>query len=167
MSLAVLFISMIREYAARVWSLLIGDIFLLTDSDVVLMLISTLVVLVVCTLFYREFLFISFDMEGAIAYGIRANLLNYVLLVLIAIAVVVTLRGVGAILVFAMFVAPAASAVEVSKNVRSVFILAFLIAITSGFAGLAISFFYPVSPGAMASLFASLTYFAVVVKKHI
>ncbi len=163
MSLAVLFISMIREYAARVWSLLLGDLFLLTNEDIVLMFISTLVVVAVCFLFYREFLFISFDIEGAIAYGVNATLLNYVLLSLIAIAVVVTLKGVGAILVFAMFVAPAAAAVEVSKNVRQVFLLAFLIAMISGIAGLGISFFYPVSPGAIASLFASLVYFTLIV----
>ncbi|AEA47263.1 metal ABC transporter permease [Archaeoglobus veneficus] len=162
MSLAVLFISMIREYAARVWGLLIGDLFLLTNEDLVLMLISTLLVVFVCSLLYREFLFISFDMEGAMAYGINASMLNYVLLSLIAVAVVVTLKGVGAILVFAMFVAPAAAAVEVAGNVRQVFILAFLIAMVSGFVGLAISFFYQVSPGAVASLFASLTYFAAV-----
>jgi len=163
MSLAVLFISMIREYAARVWGLLIGDLFLLTNEDIVLMLVSTLVVVAICFLLYREFLFISFDMEGAIAYGVNATMLNYILLSLIAIAVVVTLKGVGAILVFAMFVAPAAAAIEVAKNVKQVFIFAFLIAIVSGFAGLGISFFYQVSPGAIASLFASLAYFILIV----
>jgi len=87
------------------------------------------------------------------------------LLSLIAVAVVVTMRGVGAILVFAMFVAPAAAAMEVAKNVRQVFVISFLVALVSGFVGLAVSFFYHVSPGAVASLAASLTYFVAAARR--
>ncbi len=168
MSLAILFISMIREYAARVWGLLIGDLLLLTNDDLILMFISTIIVVSIVLLFYRSFLFISFDIEGAMAFGINASLLNYLLLAIIAISVVVLLKGVGAILVFAMLVAPAAAANEVAKKVRDVFIISFFIALFSGFFGLFISFFFEVSPGAIASLTAtSIYFFAIITKKYI
>lgn len=167
MSLAVLFISIIREYAARVWGLLMGDLFLLTDHDLTLMAISTLFVLIVAMLFYREFLFVSFDMEGALAFGINASIVNYLLLTIIAISVVVMLKGVGAILVYAMFVAPAAAANEIARKISDVFILAFVIAALSGFFGILVSFYVEASPGAIAALMASLTYFLSVAFKKI
>ena len=167
MSLAILFISMIREYAARVWGLLMGDLFLLTDNDLILMTISTLFVIIVAILFYREFLFISFDMEGALAYGINASLVNYLLLTIIAISVVVMLKGVGAILVFAMFVAPAAAANEMARKISDVFIVAFIIAALSGFFGIFVSFYFEISPGAIAALTASLIYFLSIVLKNL
>jgi ABC-type Mn2+/Zn2+ transport system permease subunit len=159
MSLAILFISMMREYAARVWSLLIGDLFLLTSEDLYLMSFVTFLTLILAMLFYRAFLFISFDWEGATAFGLNAKNYNYLLLSIIAVSAVMLLKGVGAILVFAMLVAPAAAANEVASNIRDVFIYAFIIALFSGFAGIVISFPFEVSPGAIASLLATVIYF--------
>jgi len=159
MSLAVLFISMVREYAARVWGLLIGDLFLLSYSDLKAMLIATLFVIFVTILFYRVFLYISFDVEAAIASGIKVDIYDYLLLSTIAISVVVIMGGVGAILVFAMFVAPSAIATRFSNSISRVFLLSFLISFASGLLGIALSFILPFSPGAIAGVVVSSTYF--------
>lgn len=161
MSLAVLLISMIREYSSRVWTLLIGDIYLLTQHDIYLMVGVTAFNITLILMFYRAFLFISFDFEGAEAFGLNARLYNYVLLSIIALSSVILLKGVGAILVFAMLVAPAAASNEVARNIREVFLFSFLIALLSGLGGIAVSFFVNVSPGAFASLLATLTYFFI------
>ena len=159
MSLAVLFISMIREYAARVWGLLIGDLFLLSYSDLKLMFFATLIVILISVLFYRAFLFVSFDPEVALAYGMNVRLYDYLLLSMIAVSVVVIMGGVGAILVFAMFVAPPATAVRFAKGIGFVFVTSFLISLFSGLLGICLSFQLPFSPGAIAALTASSTYF--------
>ncbi len=165
MSLAVLFISMIREYAARVWGLLIGDLFLLSYSDLKMMFLATLLVVLISALFYRAFVFLSFDAEGALAYGINVRLYDYLLLSTVAISVVVIMGGVGAILVFAMFVAPSATAARIASSISSVFLLSFTISLTCGLLGLAISFYTPFSPGAIAAVIASSTYFVSVFVK--
>ncbi len=166
MSLAVLFISMIREQAARVWGLLFGDLLLLTDHDIIVMATVTIFILMLVIYFHREFLFISFDSEGALASGINVRLFNYILLSIIAISTVIIMKGVGAILVYAMLVAPAAAANEVAKSVMQVFSYAALIALLAGFMGLATSFYIKVSPGAIASLLATIIYFISIAKKH-
>ena len=165
MSLAVLFISMIREYASQAWGLLLGDILLLTDNDIILLSVVTIFIVLISILFYREFIFISFDMEGAFAYGIRAELYNYLMLAIIAVSVVVILKGVGAILVFAMLVAPAAAANQLATKVNKVMTMAFLFALISGFIGLIISLYIPLSAGALAALIATCTYFIVIIFK--
>lgn len=166
MSVAVLLISLIREYASRVWGLLFGDLLLLTDKDIIILLVVTTVVSFLAILFYKEFLFISFDMEGAIAYGIRVPFFNYLMLSMIAISVVVLLKGVGAILVFAMLISPAATANKVSSSVSRVIGLSFFIALASGLIAFLVSFFALVSPGALAALIATTMYFAVLVLRR-
>lgn len=165
MALAILFISLIPEYSSRAWGLLMGDLMLLTEGDILIMLIATVAVVALFVLFYREFLFISFDMEGAIAYGVRAARYNYLLTVLIAASSVVILKGVGAILVYAMLIAPAAAAHEGARSINGVITLSFLIALTSGLAGIAVSFFYPLSPGAVAGLIAGGIYFMKILRR--
>ncbi|HEC77119.1 MAG TPA: ABC transporter permease [Thermoplasmatales archaeon] len=159
MSLAVLFISFIKEQASRVWGLLFGDLLLITNEDIILMAIMTAVVIIISLLFAREFIFISFDMEGAKASGIKAEYFNYVLLSIISISTVITMKAVGAILVYAMLVAPSASANKIAKSVSGVFIFSAFFALIAGFFGLALSFYLPFSPSAITALIATLIYF--------
>ncbi|MEI6499821.1 MAG: metal ABC transporter permease, partial [Armatimonadota bacterium] len=79
MALAVLLISMIPSSAARVWSILIGDLLLLTPADLWLLGGMTMLLALAFGLCWRPFLFITFDIEGAQAFGLRANLYNYLL----------------------------------------------------------------------------------------
>ncbi len=165
MSLAVIFISAIKEQAARVWGLLFGDLLLLTDQDIAIMVVATVIVIILSFYFNREFLFISFDKEGAKANGINVDLFDYLLLSIIAISTVIIMKGVGAILVYAMLVAPSAAANEKAKSIMQVFAISGLIALFSGFSGIAITMYFPIAAGAIASLIASLFYIAFALKK--
>ncbi|MCD6512121.1 MAG: metal ABC transporter permease [Thermoplasmata archaeon] len=165
MSLAVIFISAIKEQAARVWGLLFGDLLLLTDQDIAVMVVVTVLVIILSFYFSREFLFISFDKEGARANGINVDLLDYLLLSIIAISTVVIMKGVGAILVYAMLVAPAAAANETARSIIQVFFISGIIALFSGLSGIAITIYFPIAAGAVASLIASLFYIIFALKK--
>ena len=96
--------------------------------------------------------------------------MNYILrsqsLTLVSLTVVVIIKGVGAILVFAMLVAPAAAANRLVSTANRVILVAFIFAIISGFIGLLISFYISVSAGALAALIATCTYFVVIVIKR-
>ncbi|MHA1722341.1 MAG: metal ABC transporter permease [Candidatus Baldrarchaeia archaeon] len=164
MSIAILLISMIKEYAVRAWGLIMGDILLLTEKDLLLLAITTLIVVFTTLLFYKEFVFVSFDMEGATAYGVRAELYHYIMLLLIALSVVVVLKGVGAILVYAMIVVPAAAANQFSKNTTSVMIWSFFIALFGGLVGLIVAALYVnVAPSAIAGLIVTVFYFIALI----
>lgn len=159
MSIAVLFISMIKEQASRVWGLLFGDLFLLTNHDIILMAIVTTLVLIFFLIFHKEFLFISFDPEGAMAYGVKVRRFTHLLLSLIAISTVIAMKAVGAILAYAMLIAPAAAANEKAKSILQVFSLSAFLALIAGFSGMTISFFFPVSPSAISAIIATSFYF--------
>ncbi len=161
MALAALLMSVIPEAATRVWSVLLGDVLLLTNGDLCRMTGVTLAVCCVMWWFRRPLLFVTFDIEGAKSFGIRAGLHNTLLFGLIALSCAVVLKSVGAIVVYAMLVAPAATALLLCGSVKQAMLTATAIAMVSGLAAIGLSYsFGRLSVGALAALLSCLTYFA-------
>ncbi len=158
MSLAVLFLAMLREYATVAWGLLIGDILLLSESDVQILLASVATIVLIFILFYRKMLFSIFDPESAEAMGLHVFRYNTLLFVLIAIGVVSLLKCVGAILVYALLIVPAAASRRMLRSVEGTILGAFIIALASGLGGLFLSTIIGFAPSAIAGLIASGIY---------
>ena len=161
MALAVLLISLVPESAARVWGLLMGDLLLVTTDELLMLGGMTVVVVTLFALFRREFLFITFDMEGAKAFGIRAKRYNYLLFGLIGLSSAILVKAVGAILVFAMLSAPAATALLVANSVGRAMWVSFWLALGAGLVGIVVSYFTAFSVSALAALVAAGAYFVV------
>lgn len=159
MALAVLLISLIPESASRVWGLLLGDVLLLSVADLWLMGGMTVLLAAVFAACWRPFLFVTFDAEGAQAFGVRVGAYNTLLFALIGLSTGVLLRGVGAIVVFAMLAAPAATALLVGGTVWRTMLGAFLIALCSGLIALVVSCYVQVSVSGLAALLAAGSYF--------
>lgn len=159
MSLAVFLMYYIPPYRVpQIWGYLIGDILLLNNIDVI-MLASTSVLLGFITLiFNKEFVYVSVDMEGSIAHGMNARAYHYLMLTVTALAIALATKAVGAILVYAIMVAPAAASNELVKSVRGVILSVFLIALAAELIGIATSFVVFVSPSAIAGILAALSY---------
>ncbi|MHA1959068.1 MAG: metal ABC transporter permease [Candidatus Thorarchaeota archaeon] len=159
MSLAVFLMYYIPSDKVLVlWGYLVGDILLLTNHDVVLLVITTALVVAVILLFSKEFVYVSVDFEGAKAHGMNARAYHYVMLVVSAIAIALATKAVGAILVYAILVAPAAASNELLKSVTGVMVAVFCIALLAQVTGIVISFAIAVSPSAIAGLLAALSY---------
>ncbi len=164
MSLAVIVLSFTPNYASKAWQLLFGDLLLLTETDIVVLVVSTVVFLIIVAFLFNKFIFVSFDPEGAEASGIDVPKIDTLMIVLISLSVVSALKAVGAILVFAIFVAPAATAGKISKNVAGVFYLSFLISFLCLCTGIYASYAYALPAGAFAALVASILYFIVALR---
>ncbi|ADD07936.1 metal ABC transporter permease [Candidatus Aciduliprofundum boonei] len=165
MSLAILFLSLIREYASVAWGLIIGDLLLLSQTDIEIMTLSVIAIVLIFIIYHRRILFSIFDPEGAMAVGLKPALYESLLYVIVAIGVVVLLKGVGAILVYALLIIPAAASKRISSTVSITMLFAFLISLFSGLGGLALAVISPVSPSAYAGLIATSIYFLTIFKK--
>lgn len=141
-----------------IWGYLVGDLLLLTTSNIVTLGLVTLVLLIVSVIFGKEFIYVSVDMEGSIAHGMNARAYHYLMLITAALAITLATKAVGAILVYAILVAPAAASNELLKSVRAVVISVFVIALGTELVGIATSFMIRVSPSAVAGLLAALSY---------
>jgi len=159
MSLAVFLMYYIPPYRVpQIWGYLIGDILLLNNLDVI-MLASTAALLGFITLmFNKEFVYVSVDMEGSVAHGMNARAYHYLMLIVSALAIALATKAVGAILVYAIMVAPAAASNELVKSVRGIIFSVFIIALVAELAGIATSFVVFVSPSAVAGILAALSY---------
>lgn len=159
MSLAVLLMYYIPPtQVPQIWGYLIGDILLLNNLDLTLLAVTAASLLFLTILFNKEFVYVSVDMEGATAHGLNSRAYHYLMLITSALAIAFATKAVGAILVYAIMVAPAAASNELIKSVRGVIFAVFGIALISEILGLVSSFTIQASPSAIAGILAALSY---------
>jgi ABC-type Mn2+/Zn2+ transport system permease subunit len=149
-----------------IWGYLVGDLLLLNNLDIVMLSGTAVLLLITAILFNKEFVYVSVDMEGSTAQGLNARAYHYLMLITSALAIALATKAVGAILVYAILVAPAAASNELLSSVRSVMIAVFVIAVLSQVVGIAISLSVRASPSAIAGILAALSYvIALQIKK--
>jgi len=147
-ALGIALISSVRNYTVDLAHFLFGDVLGVSNSDLVLTAALGGVILLAVVLFYKEFLVLSFDPLLAATLRLPDRLLEYLLLILIALAIVVSLQTVGVALMVAMLVTPAATAYLLTRRLPYMMLLAALIACLSGVLGLYLSYYVSVSSGA-------------------
>jgi ABC-type Mn2+/Zn2+ transport system permease subunit len=95
---------------SEVDSLLFGSLFALTDADLALGAVASVLTLIATVVLGPRWLATGFDATGARALGVRSRVPDLVLLALVAFTSVATLAAVGALLATALLVVPAATA---------------------------------------------------------
>ncbi|MFQ5588683.1 MAG: metal ABC transporter permease [Nitrospiria bacterium] len=158
MALAILFIGLMKGYRPEVFGYLFGSILSVTRSDLIVIAALSAGILVILGLFFKEFHFISFDQDMAEASGIPAKRLAFLLLNLISLSVVIALKAVGAMLVFALLVIPAAAAQQWAVNLRAMMLYSALIGIGASWAGVFLSYWFDLPSGATIVLLASAVF---------
>ena len=125
---------------------LFGQAAAINSDDVMLMAVVTIAAVLIMTLFYKEFLVSSFDPGFAGVSGLPVKVFHYVLMLLLAFSVVISLQAVGVVLVSAMLITPAASAYLLSNRLHRMVSLAMVFGVFSGAMGCFISFLKPGLP---------------------
>jgi manganese/iron transport system permease protein len=126
---------------------LFGNILGVSSSDVVNCAVISLIVVAIVFLLFKELQFYTFDPIGAQAAGLPVNLLNFGLMVLIALTIVASLKAVGVILVLALLVIPGATAYLLVKRLHQVMLLGAAIGIIASISGMYLSFYQNLPSG--------------------
>ena len=111
----------------------------LSKSEVWLSIGLSVVVLVVFVLFYNKIFSVTFDENFATATGMKTNLYNLLIAVVIAVIIVLAMNLVGSLLISALVVFPALSAMRVFRSFRAVTICSAIFSVTCAFLGILIS----------------------------
>lgn len=129
------------------------SILTLTVQDVWLCVIMALIVLAVFLLFYHKIFAITFDENFASATGVKSNAYNLLIAVITALIIVLAMNLVGSLLISALIIFPALSAMRVFKSFRSVIICSAVISVICAGAGIILSILYgtPVGSTIVAS----------------
>jgi zinc/manganese transport system permease protein len=148
LGIGILALSLYPGRAANKFGLLTGQIVAVDDPKLASMIVMTVVVLVSMLLIWRPLSFASLDAEVAAARGVRVKLLGVVFVILLGIAVAAAVQIVGALLVLALLVTPAAAALRLSSSQLWVPILSVLFAMIAMVGGilLALGGTLPISP---------------------
>jgi len=147
MALGVVLASTSGQFTGDVFGYLFGSILALNRGDLVVLGGVAALVLGAGTLVFPGLLFQSFDAEMARAYGVPTSLLYYGMLVGLALAIVVSVKVVGAVLVSALLVIPAATGRVLATGYRGMMALSLATGVVSVIVGLSCSYAADWPPG--------------------
>lgn len=127
------------------------QILTLTKTDVWMCVGMSVLVILLFILFYRQIFAVTFDEDFAAATGVRANLYNLLIAVITAIVIVLAMNLVGSLLISALVIFPAISAMRVFKNFKAVVICSAIISVLAAALGILLSLLgTPVGPTIVA-----------------
>jgi ABC-type Mn2+/Zn2+ transport system permease subunit len=143
----VILASDVFESGAAVDRLLFGTLLGLDTVDLVVSAVVAAIATVAAIGLGRTWSAIGFDPEGARALGLPAGRADVLLLTLVAVAAVAAIPAVGALLVTAVYVLPAAAARMLTGSIRSLVSCALALALAEGVLGLYLAYWLDVPPG--------------------
>ena len=115
------------------------SILTLTQGEVWLCAILSLVVIAIFILFYNKIFAVTFDENFALSAGTNANTYNLLIAIVIAVIIVLAMNLVGSLLISALVIFPALSAMRVFQNFRAVTICSAVLSVICAFLGILVS----------------------------
>lgn len=137
-----------RGFTVDLMSYSFGNILSISTTEVILTIVLSVIVLTLVYFFYWDLFSATFDEEYAKTTGVRTNYINILLTLLTAVTVVLSVKVVGVMLVSALLIIPAVTALQIAKGFRSAMMISGVISLLSVLIGITISFFLDLPAGA-------------------
>ncbi len=166
LGLGVLFLKLYTTSASEAVGILFGSIFSVTFFDLALSIITGVLSIFILIFLYRPLLFASIDPEVASARGVPVQLLSVVFMVLLAVTVAQAVLVVGVLLVFALLIVPAATALHFTNRPYSTIFLSICLGLFFTWGGLFLSLFFHGPVSFFIAGLASLFYLLIVPLRH-
>jgi len=167
MALGIVFLSLKKDYTTDVFSYLFGSILMVQMSDIWAVLVLFVITIALSFRFWKSWAYSTFDSELARADKHNTKFDDYVLSIMIALTIVLSIKLVGIVLVAAYLVIPAASAKLVTKRFFTMAITAVIFGIFTSLIGLVFSIFFNLPSGAVIILIQSAMFFLAVASQLI
>ena len=145
---------------AKYSTYLIGDILTVSPSYIKVLAVVLVVVYVIWYFIYNKLLLLSVNPSLSSSRGVKNALVENIFVVILAAAVMLSIKQIGILTINSLLILPAAAARNISKNSRQYLIFSTVISMFCGIAGLIISFYADTAAGATMVLIAAVFYFA-------
>ena len=149
---------------AKYSAYLIGDILTVSPSYIKVLAVVLVVVYVIWYFIYNKLLLLSVNPSLSSSRGVKNALVENIFVVILAAAVMLSIKQIGILTINSLLILPAAAARNISKNSRQYLIFSTVISMFCGIAGLIISFYADTAAGATMVLIAAVFYFATYFK---
>ncbi len=141
---------------------LFGNIYLLSVNETLLAIIASSLVFIFMRIFHHELLRLTLDKNFALTKGLKFNVVNGIFLFMTSFAVLLTIQLIGALLVSALLILPAAIALQVSNSFFQTKLISALIAVSSVTIGIFLSYYFDLPTGALVVLINGVLFLIVI-----
>ena len=145
---------------AKYSSVLVGDVLSVTQGDLLALLVTLIAAAVIWLMLFNPLMITSVNSPLARSRGIRSRITEYAFTILVAVAVMMSIRWVGVMLINSLLILPAAASRNVARSAAHYLRLSVLISVVCGVTGLILSYYLDTSAGAAGELLCAMVYFA-------
>lgn len=167
MALGLILIDLSPSYQNDLFAYLFGSILTISFNDIYALIFADILFILFVSLFYRQLIAISFDIEFANLKGVNTNLFYYTLLCLISLCIVLCMSCVGLILIIALLSIPSFIAEKFTKSLAATIFLAFILSFVFCLSGIFISYYLNLSSSASIIAVACLGFFISLLLKSL
>lgn len=148
-------------------SFLFGSILTVTENDMVMVVILSVISVLALIFLYHQMIYIAYDEETAKIAGVRVKLINYIFSILVASAISVSIRIVGVLVLSSMIALPVATALQLGKGFKVTLIFSIVFSVMDIMIGLIASYYVNVAPGGFTALVSVAVLVLVILAKEI
>lgn len=141
-------------------SILVGDVLSITNREIIYLFFIFLVTLIFWMFAFNRLNAICIHRALAKSKQISVKIVENIFAVLVALIVMLSIKWVGILIINALLILPAASARNISENMREYHLFSVVYAMFSGVLGLVVSYYTNVATGPMIVIISSIIYFA-------
>ena len=145
--LTVIFLAKNPALEAGGIDLVSGNLLFVNKSDLLILAVSVAVIGLLHFLFYKEFIFVSFDREMALTLGMKANLYDLLIYLSLGFSIALFIRIAGVVFVFAALVVPALTGLSIADRMKNILLVSIATAILSVFCGIYCSYTFDLPTG--------------------
>jgi len=146
LAIGVILISISGGFTLDLFSFLFGNILLVSNDDVIMILITDAIVIPVIYIFYKKLVLIIFDENQAKVSGLNVTWINTLFIVLASITIMASIRLVGVLLISSLIVIPNITALMLGKGFKKTMFISCAVSVFSVVFGIVISYYSNLAP---------------------
>lgn len=135
---------------------LIGDILSITPKEIFMLLIVFVAVVLFWSIFFNKFILSGLNSSIARSRKVKSDILKLIFILIIAIVVMITIKWVGILIINSLLILPAATARNISKNIKQYTLLSIIFSLISCVIGLIVSYYLETATGATIVIVSSI-----------
>lgn len=146
LAMGVILISISGGFTLDLFSFLFGNILLVSNDDVIMILITDAIVIPVIYIFYKKLVLIIFDENQAKVSGLKVTWINTIFIILASITIIASIRLVGVLLISSLIVIPNITALMLGKGFKKTMFISCAMSVFSVVFGIVISYYSNLAP---------------------
>jgi len=166
LGIGVTLISMSDGFSVDLFSFLFGSILLVSYEDVLITVGMVIIVTSIIGLFFKKFIYVTFDEDQAKISGLHVEQLDYLFIVLVAVTVIVSMKLVGILLISSLIVIPNIASLMLNQGFKRTLFISIIISACSVFFGIILSYYFNTAPSGMIVLLSVGIFIAVIISKY-